>query len=417
MTALSGLSKSFLCGAVLVSAFAVSSVFPSRALAQCSDCFNEGGGGGGGGGNEGGGNEGGGNQGGANQGGGNEGGGYQKKKPGWSDVLKGVGDAIVKQQQEKARRDAERREEIRKNKAARDAQRKEKAARRAEQKRREKAERDRKRREAEAERKRKQKQAEKAERDRKRKQAEQAERDRKRRQAEADRKAKEDAADAADDNAADDNAADDEEKADAAPVCEGLICAEGEYMDGDCRCLKGREPTIDFTSLDGEPITVVVGPSGDFPAPSDLSDLICQLKIGNTTIYCGGYLPGLPPTRASCKGRLENGCYLRPVSVPKLDGERGTACMQFCKTKPPPIITKVKQTPTPKTPVVAKTPGKPKTPAVKTALATPYVEPKPGPTPAVKTATATPYVQPKPGPTPAVKTATAATYVEPAPRP
>src|SRR5680860_354858 len=53
------------------------------------------------------------------------------------------------------------------------------------------------------------------------------------------------------------------------------------------------------------------------------------------------------------------------------------------------------------------------TPAVKTATATTYVEPKAGPTPAVKTATAATYVEPKAGPTPAVKTATAATYVEP----
>jgi len=267
----------------------------------------------------------------------------------------------------------------------------------AEERRRQKAaERERRRKEAAAEKKRKQKQAEKAERDRKRRQAEKDEQDRKRRQADADKDAENEA------------------KAAPPPQCDGKTCAGGEYLDGDCRCVKGGEGgTTETTTLDGNPVTVVIGPTDEFPPPHKIPDSICQLKIGNTTIFCDGYLPGLPPTRTSCRGRTENGCYLRPVTVERLDGESGQACMQFCINKRrPPVVTEVEPPEQPKKPptVVVQDPGKP---AVPTGTATVYSEPKHPPTPAVKTGTATVTIWPKPRATPAVKTATAATRVWP----
>lgn len=302
------------------------------------------------------------------------------------DALQRAAEQAAAKKRERDRQRAIQAEERRRQKAAEKERRRKKAA----------AEKERRRREAAAEKKRKQKQAEKAE------------RDRKRRQAEADKKAKEDATKAADDKAGDDKAT-----AGAPPMCDGKTCAGGEYLDGDCRCVKGGEGgTTEVTTLDGNPVTVVIGPTDEFPPPSTIPDSICQLKIGNTTIFCDGYLPGLPPTRTSCRGRTENGCYLRPVTVRRLDGESGEACMQFCINKrPPPVITEGKPPKRPKAPpVVAKDPGKP---AVPTGTATVYREPQRPKTPAVKTGTATVYVWPKPRATPAVKTATAATRVWP----
>ncbi len=268
----------------------------------------------------------------------------------------------------------------------------------AEERRREKAaEKERRRREAKAEKERRRKEAA-AEKKRKQKQAEKAERDRKRRQADADKKAEEKAKDAAD-AANDEGTGDKVTAAGPPPTCEGDACKGGK---------------VETTTLDGNPVTVVVGPTDEFPPPSTIPDSICELKIGNTTIYCDGYLPGLPPTRTQCRGRTENGCYLRPVTVERLDGESGEACMQFCinKRPPPRDVTDVKPPKQPKKPatVVVNDPGKP---AVPTGTATVYREPKRPQTPAVKTGTATLYVWPKPRATPAVKTATAATRVWP----
>ncbi len=338
-------------------------------------------------------------------------------------ALKEAAEQAAAEKRERDRQNAIRAEETRQLKAAEKERERKKAAEAKE----------RKRIEAAAKKKREQKQAEDAERDRKRRQAEA---DKAKDKAAADKTAADKAKADAEKSAADDKATDDKPStADATPICDGKTCEGGEYLDGDCRCAKGTEGgTTEVTTLDGNPVTVVVGPTDEFPPPSTIPDSICQLKIGNTTIFCDGYLPGLPPTTTSCRGRTEKGCYLRPVTISKLDGESGTACMQFCITKRPPVVVRTEPPAPPKDPpVVDKTPGttavptgtatiyrepqRPKTPAVKTATATTYVQPKLAPTPAVKTATAATYVQPKPGPTPAVKTATAATYVEPSPRP
>ena len=275
-----------------------------------------------------------------------------------------------------------------------------------------KAEKERRSREAIAEKKRKQKQAERDRKRREAKQADEAEQDRKQREAEAPTRRRRKTRPMPPPT----KVRTTRPRLGPPPTCEGDACKGG---------------TVETTTLDGKPVTVVIGPTDDFPPPSTIPDSICQLKIGNTTIYCDGYLPGLPPTRTSCRGRTEDGCYLRPVTVPKSDGESGEACMQFCINKrPPPVVTEDKPPKGPKKPpVVAKDPGKPAvptgtatvyrepkhpgTPAVKTGTATVYVWPKPRPTPAVKTATATTRVWPKPALTPAVQTSTAATYVEP----
>ena len=343
-------------------------------------------------------------------------------------ALKEAAEQAAAEKRERDRQNAIRAEETRQLKAAEKERERKKAAEAKE----------RKRIEAAAKKKREQKQAEDAERDRKRRQAE-ADKAKDKAAADkaaADKTAADKAKADAEKSAADDKATDDKPStADATPICDGKTCEGGEYLDGDCRCAKGTEGgTTEGTTLEGNPGTVVVGPTDEFPPPSTIPDSICQLKIGNTTIFCDGYLPGLPPTTTSCRGRTEKGCYLRPVTISKLDGESGTACMQFCITKRPPVVVRTEPPAPPKDPpVVDKTPGttavptgtatiyrepqRPKTPAVKTATATTYVQPKLAPTPAVKTATAATYVQPKPGPTPAVKTATAATYVEPSPRP
>ena len=149
MTTASGFSKSFLCVAVLVSAFAMSSVFPTRSLAQYNEEYER------------------------PRGGGNN--------NNWGEILNQIGKAAQEAARRKAERDARRAEKRRRDAARRKVKRA--AARRAEKKRRAAAERE-----------------------RKRKQAAKAERDRKRRQAEADKKAKADAAKTAADTAADDEA-------------------------------------------------------------------------------------------------------------------------------------------------------------------------------------------------------------------
>ncbi len=357
MTTASGFSKSFLCVAVLVSAFAMSSVFPTRSLAQYNEEYER------------------------PRGGGNN--------NNWGEILNQIGKAAQEAARRKAERDARRAEKRRRDAARRKVKRA--AARRAEKKRRAAAERE-----------------------RKRKQAAKAERDRKRRQAEADKKAKADAAKTAADTAADDEAG-------------AAIAAQGT-----------EDGTTEETTVDGETITIVRDPPPDWDIPDGQPPPGCVLKIGKFTLGCDGHFPDRPP--ATCKGRTENGCYLRSVNVRRRNGETTPACMQFCPGpptiwRPPPVVTTVKR-PTPpkdKDPVVEETPGtpavktatatpvvepkSPPTPAVKTATATPVVEPKSPPTPAVKTATATPYVEPKRSPTPAVKTATATPYVEPEPQP
>jgi len=331
MTTASGFSKSFLCVAVLVSAFAMSSVFPTRSLAQYNEEYER------------------------PRGGGNN--------NNWGEVLNQIGKAAQEAARRKAERDARRAEKRRRDAARRKAKRA--AARRAEKKRRAAAERE-----------------------RKRKQAAKAERDRKRRQAEADKKAKADAAKAAADTAADDEAG-------------AAIAAQGT-----------EDGTTEETTVDGETITIVRDPPPDWDIPDGQPPPGCVLKIGKFTLGCDGHFPDRPP--ATCKGRTENGCYLRSVNVRRRNGETTPACMQFCKPKPPEVTGR----PPPswiKTKVdVAKKSG---TPAMPTGTATNYREPLRPKTPAVKTATATPYVEPKRSPTPAVKTATATPYVEPEAKP
>ena len=268
------------------------------------------------------------------------------------------------------------------------------------------AERERKRKAAAAAKARKEREAAAA-RDRKEREAAAA-KDRKERQAAQDaEEAKQDAAKADADQAADDK----DQSAANGPACENKTCAADEQLDGDCRCVaRGVDGGTDVTTLDGDSITTVYGPTGDLPAPSDLPPSVCEIKIGKTTIYCGGWIPDRPPTRDSCRGVTGKGCYLRTVNVPNRDGGTKPACMQFCKNPHPPIATK---TSTSVPPTITTDDNAPGTPAVKTGTATTIPVPKTEPTPAVRTALATPYLEPKDSPTPAMKTATAATYVEP----
>jgi chemotaxis protein histidine kinase CheA len=359
-----------------------------------------------------------------------DGGGYEqpqyeqpppKKKSKWEkageiiDQLNRAAEKAAAQKRERDRQKAAERERRRQKKAAeRERRKREKAAKRERQKRKAAAERRRKKKAAAAEKKRKARAAAKAERDRK-KRAAGAEKKRKQREAAAEKDRKKRAAEQAERDLKN-RESDELDTVDRGPVCDGKSCGAGEALDGDCRCtaVSDNTPPPGNTTINGKTYDVILDPEGPLPPVHDIPDTECLLKIGNTSLFCNDYLPDLPPTNTTCRGRTERGCYLKSVKVTDSEGVRTPACMEFCTTKPPPVIA---ETPKPEKPKVAKpkTPAgkKPGTPAVKTATANPVKEPKRPATPAVKTSIATPYVEPKSRATPAVKTALATTYLEP----
>jgi Flp pilus assembly protein TadD len=345
-------SKALAICAALFAALAMGSLFPNRAAAQCSDCNDDGGGG------------------------------YEQPQynpPKYETPQYEVpryegpqnqGQEYVrpkyKKKYKKAKPKHRAKPKIDREKQRRDA-----------------AEADRKRRAAKA----------KAAKARERARAKAAERDRLRRQKDqAAKKAKEKAAKKKENAAA--PGTDELGTASNGPVCEGQACEAGEIFDSDCFCVAG--PATHQTTLDGkEPVTIVTQ-TDELPYPGDLPTGTTTIKIGPTTIYGTGWLP----KRKSCKGRTAEGCYLRAVKVPRLEGGPIEDCMTFCpdplppRTRRPPKTVKTDPAPAPpKDIAVDETPG---TPAVKTPTATPVVERQLPPTPAVNTPTAKPVVEPPP---------------------
>ena len=330
MTTASGLSKSFLCVAVLVSAFAMNSVFPTRSHAQeCGVDCNRGGGGG--------------------------------NNNNWGEILNQIGKAAQEAQRRKAERDARRAEKRRRD-----------AARRAAKKRRDAA-------------RRKAKRAA-AERERKRKQAAKAERDRKRRQAEADKKAQADAADDAADMAADDDAG----AATAAQGPEGGDSYE-TTVDGEIITIV-RTPPPDWDIPEGAPPPGCVLKIGKFTLLCDghfpeRPPATCKGRTKN-----GCYLRSVNVPRRD--GETAPACMLfckpKPPNVtdnpppkpkpPAVATGTATTYREPLRPKTPAVATGTATT--------YREPTRPKTPAVATGTATTYREPLRPQTPAVPTATA-----------------------------
>ena len=64
-----------------------------------------------------------------------------------------------------------------------------------------------------------------------------------------------------------------------------------------------------------------------FPSAGDLPRSIYEIKIGNTSLFAGGYAD-VAPNSDDCKGVTANGCYLRIANIPKVSGGTGQACVQ-----------------------------------------------------------------------------------------